>query len=70
MTQVIPVIFYWYDADDFNKEKNFTTEMIQIPCLGESVHLGDENIAIKEVYRVTWTFDSTRKRWHAEVYLS
>lgn len=70
---MIPVIFTHYAIG----EKNFTTEMPQIPQVGESVHLGDDNIPIGTVFHVRWcaTIDEPATdevdgivfKWHAEV---
>jgi hypothetical protein len=70
---MIPVVITHYGIG----ERDFTTEMPQVPAIGDSVHLGDENIPIGRVFHVRWcaTVDLDASddvpgliyKWHAEV---
>jgi hypothetical protein len=70
---VIPVVFTHYGLG----EKNFTVGMPQVPQVGDSIHLGDDDIAIARVFAVRWCFTKGEPapeggvefeaRWHAEV---
>lgn len=70
---MIPVVFTHYAIG----EKNFTTEVSQVPAVGESVHFGSENVPIGNVFHVRWCATADKPvsdevpglvyKWHAEV---